>query len=103
MPCGARMPYSSLSPPPTLTCIGVQVGKLEGEEGGTAWTTGIAEVQLPIDYKLSNIEATEEAKRMLQERRPFMNRPRPPSTTLPASYSADFFQRGREYAEKLKR
>ncbi|CAI5968715.1 unnamed protein product [Closterium sp. NIES-65] len=43
----------------------LQVGKLEGEEGGTAWTTGIAEVQLPIDYKLGNIEATEEAKRML--------------------------------------
>ncbi|CAI5997305.1 unnamed protein product [Closterium sp. NIES-65] len=81
----------------------LQVGKLEGEEGGTAWTTGIAEVQLPIDYKLGNIEATEEAKRMMQERRPWMNRPRPPSTTLPASYSADFFQRGREYAEKLKR
>ncbi|CAI5491914.1 unnamed protein product [Closterium sp. Naga37s-1] len=81
----------------------LQVEKLEGEEGGTAWTTGIAEVQLPIDYKLGNIEATEEAKRMMQERRPWMNRPRPPSTTLPASYSADFFQRGREYAEKLKR
>ncbi|EPS62120.1 hypothetical protein M569_12673, partial [Genlisea aurea] len=38
-------------------------------ESTTQWTTGIAEIQLPIEYKLRNIEETEAAKKLLQEKR----------------------------------
>eukprot|EP00741_Cyanophora_paradoxa_P008998 tig00001424_g8711.t1 len=40
------------------------------EDTAGAWLTGIMEVQLPIDYKLKNIEETEAAKRrMIEERK----------------------------------
>ena len=54
-----------------------------------------------LRYKLKNIEETEAAKKQLQDKRPFVGRGRTQSS-IPASYSADFFQRGREYAEKLR-
>ncbi|KAG0576089.1 hypothetical protein M758_5G054200 [Ceratodon purpureus] len=79
----------------------LKVRRRNGEESSTQWTTGIAEVQLPIEYKLKNIEETEAAKKQLQDKRPFVGRGRTQSS-IPASYSADFFQRGREYAEKLR-
>lgn len=79
----------------------LKVRRRNGEESSTQWTTGIAEVQLPIEYKLKNIEETEAAKKQLQDKRPFVGRGRNQSS-IPASYSADFFQRGREYAEKLR-
>jgi len=34
----------------------LSVRKLEGEETADRWLTGIVEVQLPMDYKLKNIE-----------------------------------------------
>ncbi|KAL2608442.1 hypothetical protein R1flu_027015 [Riccia fluitans] len=80
----------------------LKVRRRNAEESSTQWTTGIAEVQLPIEYKLKNIEETEAAKKQLQDKRPFVGRGRPQSS-IPASYSADYFQRGREYAEKLRR
>jgi hypothetical protein len=47
---------------------GVKVKVGDGSRGpGIAWTTGIAEVALPIDYKLQNIEATELAKKRVEE------------------------------------
>ena len=52
-------------------------------------------------YKLRNIEETEAAKKLLQEKR-LMGRPKSESS-IPSSYSADYFQRGRDYAEKLRR
>ncbi|KAK4787096.1 hypothetical protein SAY86_010929 [Trapa natans] len=79
----------------------LKVKKRSGEEGSTQWTTGIAEIQLPIEYKLRNIEETEAAKKLLQEKR-LMGRTRSESN-IPSSYSADYFQRGRDYAEKLRR
>jgi hypothetical protein len=36
---------------------------------GSAWSTGIAEVSLPLDFKLKNIEATEAARKRLEEER----------------------------------
>lgn len=40
-----------------------------GENSDLTWTTGIAEVALPIDFKLKNIEATEAArKKQLEDR-----------------------------------
>jgi hypothetical protein len=39
----------------------------KGDGTGLAWTTGIAEVALPIDFKLRNIEATEAARRKQEE------------------------------------
>lgn len=39
-----------------------------GEGSGPgSWSTGIAEVALPIDYKLQNIEATEIARKKVEE------------------------------------
>ncbi|XP_051118864.1 protein COP1 SUPPRESSOR 2 isoform X2 [Andrographis paniculata] len=79
----------------------LRVKRRNSEENSTQWTTGIAEVQLPIEYKLKNIEETEAAKKLLQEKR-FVGRAKPESS-LPSSFSADFFQRGRDYTEKLKK
>lgn len=79
----------------------LKVKRRNSEESSTQWTTGIAEVQLPIEYKLRNIEETEAAKKLLQEKR-LMGRPKS-DLNLPSSYSADYFQRGKDYAEKLRR
>ncbi|GAV91833.1 Hep_59 domain-containing protein [Cephalotus follicularis] len=79
----------------------LKVKKRNSEESSTQWTTGIAEVQLPIEYKLRNIEETEAAKKLLQEKR-LMGRTKS-EFSIPSSYSADYFQRGRDYAEKLRR
>ncbi|KAE8648310.1 protein COP1 SUPPRESSOR 2 [Cucumis sativus] len=79
----------------------LKVKRRNSNESSTQWTTGIAEVQLPIEFKLKNIEETEAAKKLLQEKR-FVGR----STSefsIPSSYSADYFHRGRDYAEKLRR
>lgn len=51
-------------------------------------------------YKLKNIEETEAAKKLLQERR-LVGRTKT-ELSIPSSYSADYFQRGRDYAEKLR-
>ncbi|PON88805.1 Hepatocellular carcinoma-associated antigen [Trema orientale] len=79
----------------------LKVKKRNSEESSTQWTTGIAEVQLPIEFKLRNIEETEAAKKLLQEKR-LMGRSKS-EFSIPSSYSADYFQRGRDYAEKLRR
>ncbi|KAJ4825587.1 Protein COP1 SUPPRESSOR 2 [Turnera subulata] len=79
----------------------LKVKRRNSEESSTQWTTGIAEVQLPIEYKLKNIEETEAAKKLLQEKR-LMGRAKS-EISIPSSFSADYFQRGRDYAEKLRR
>lgn len=79
----------------------LKVKRRNSEESSTQWTTGIAEIQLPIEYKLRNIEETEAAKKLLQEKR-LTGRVKTDSS-IPSSYSADYFQRGRDYAEKLRR
>ncbi|KAK1413534.1 hypothetical protein QVD17_35309 [Tagetes erecta] len=79
----------------------LKVKRRNSEESSTQWTTGIAEIQLPIEFKLKNIEETEAAKKLLQEKR-LMGRTKTEST-IPSSYSADYFQRGKDYAEKLRR
>ncbi|KAF8401192.1 hypothetical protein HHK36_012123 [Tetracentron sinense] len=79
----------------------LKVKKRNSEESSTQWTTGIAEVQLPIEYKLRNIEETEAAKKLLQDKR-LVGRSKA-ELSIPSSYSADYFQRGRDYAEKLRR
>ncbi|KAK1279276.1 hypothetical protein QJS04_geneDACA004744 [Acorus gramineus] len=81
----------------------LKVRKRNSEESSTQWTTGIAEVQLPIEYKLRNIEETEAAKKLLQEKRLAGRTKSELSASMPSSYSADYFQRGRDYAEKLRR
>lgn len=79
----------------------LKVKRRNSEESSTQWTTGIAEVQLPMEYKLKNIEETEAAKKLLQEKR-LMSRTKTDSS-IPSSYSADYLQRGKDYAEKLRR
>ncbi|GMH24461.1 hypothetical protein Nepgr_026304 [Nepenthes gracilis] len=79
----------------------LKVRKRNSEESSTQWTTGIAEVQLPIEYKLRNIEETEAAKKLLHERR-LMSKTKTESS-FPSSHSTDYFQRGKDYAEKLRR
>ncbi|KAK2430605.1 protein COP1 SUPPRESSOR [Trifolium repens] len=80
----------------------LKVKKRNSEESSTQWTTGIAEIQLPIEYKLKNIEETEAAKKLLQEKRLMVGRTKS-DFSIPSSYSADYFQRGRDYAEKLRK
>lgn len=79
----------------------LKVRKRNSEESSTQWTTGIAEIQLPIEYKLKNIEETEAAKKFLHEKR-FMGCPKTESTS-PWTHNPDYFQRGKDYAEKLRR
>ncbi|KAJ7977770.1 Hepatocellular carcinoma-associated antigen 59 [Quillaja saponaria] len=79
----------------------LKVKRRNSEESSTQWTTGIAEIQLPIEYKLKNIEETEAAKKLLQEKR--LTGRTKSEFSIPSSYSADYFQRGRDYAEKLRR
>ncbi|BAF12125.1 protein COP1 SUPPRESSOR 2 [Oryza sativa Japonica Group] len=79
----------------------LKVRKKNSEESSTQWTTGIAEVQLPIEYKLRNIEETEAAKKMLQEKR--LAGKTKSDANIPSSYNADFFHRGKDYTEKLRR
>ncbi|KAK3002164.1 hypothetical protein RJ639_021702 [Escallonia herrerae] len=79
----------------------LKVKRRNSEESSTQWTTGIAEIQLPIEYKLRNIEETEAAKKLLQEKRLMGRTKTDPS--IPSSYSADYFQRGKDYAERLRR
>ncbi|XP_057966570.1 protein COP1 SUPPRESSOR 2 [Malania oleifera] len=79
----------------------LKVKRRNSEESSTQWTTGIAEVQLPIEYKLKNIEETEAAKKLLQDKR-LMGRTKT-ELSIPSSYSADYFQRGKDYAEKLRK
>ena len=47
--------------------------KPAAEEGGGTdqWMTGIVEVQLPVEYRLANIEATEAAKAKLLDKQRF--------------------------------
>ncbi|CAA0830611.1 Unknown protein, partial [Striga hermonthica] len=52
-------------------------------------------------YKLRNIEETEASKKLLQEKK-LVGRAKAESS-LPSSFSADFFQRGKDYAEKLRK
>ncbi|XP_074276066.1 protein COP1 SUPPRESSOR 2 [Silene latifolia] len=79
----------------------LKVTKKNSEESSTQWTTGIAEIQLPIEYKLKNIEETEAAKKLLQEKR-LTGRSKTESGSS-YSHNADYFQRGKDYAEKLRR
>lgn len=80
----------------------LKVKKRNSEESSTQWTTGIAEIQLPIEYKLKNIEETEAAKKVLHEKR-FTGKPKTESTSPWSSQNPDYFQRGKDYAEKLRR
>ncbi|KAL0431160.1 UNVERIFIED_CONTAM: protein COP1 SUPPRESSOR 2 [Sesamum radiatum] len=79
----------------------LKVKRRSSQENSTQWTTGIAEVQLPIEFKLRNIEETEAAKKLLQEKR-FVGRAKAESS-IPSSFSADFFQHGKDYAEKHRK
>lgn len=50
---------------------------------------------------MRNIEETEAAKKLLQEKR--LTGRAKSDFSIPSSYTADYFQRGRDYAEKLRR
>ncbi|KAK0588260.1 hypothetical protein LWI29_036831 [Acer saccharum] len=86
---------------PFLHKITLKVKKRNSEESSTRWTTRIAEIQLPKEYKLKNIEETEAANKLPQEKR-LMGRTKS-EFSIPSSYSADYFQRSRDFAEKLRR
>lgn len=79
----------------------LKVKRRNSEESSTQWTTGIAEVQLPMEYKLRNIEETEAAKKLIQEKR-LMSHTKTESR-VPSSYTADYFQRWKDHADKLKK
>ncbi|KAI4349833.1 hypothetical protein L6164_010382 [Bauhinia variegata] len=56
--------------------------------------------KIPEHLKLRNIEETEAAKKLLQEKR--LGRTKS-EFSITSGYSADYFQRGKDYAEKLRR
>ncbi|KAK4406861.1 protein COP1 SUPPRESSOR 2 [Sesamum angolense] len=58
-------------------------------------------VEDPNMYKLKNIEETEAAKRLLQEKR--LVGLAKAESSIPSSFSADFFQHGKDYTEKLRK
>ncbi|XP_071932312.1 protein COP1 SUPPRESSOR 2 isoform X2 [Coffea arabica] len=80
-----------------MKCPNVSL-RLRGEIQRKALCSGL--LVLPR-YKLRNIEETEVAKKLLQEKR-LMGRTKTDSS-IPSSYSADYLQRGKDYAEKLRR
>eukprot|EP00455_Lapot_gusevi_P013919 TRINITY_DN16882_c0_g2_i1.p1 TRINITY_DN16882_c0_g2~~TRINITY_DN16882_c0_g2_i1.p1 ORF type:complete len:289 (+),score=65.14 TRINITY_DN16882_c0_g2_i1:32-868(+) len=62
------------------------------EEAGERWLAGIAEVHLPIEYKIKNIERTEVAK---QEK--FANRTKTmPNVPMPQNISVNFARHNRD-------
>ncbi|KZV23345.1 hypothetical protein F511_02246 [Dorcoceras hygrometricum] len=79
----------------------LKVKRRNAGESSTQWTTGIAEIQLSIEYKLRNIEETEAAKKLLQEKR--LAGHAKVESSIPSSFSADFSQRGKDHAEKLRK
>jgi hypothetical protein len=48
----------------------LKVGKPSEEDASDRWMTGIEEVELPVEHRLNNIEATEKAKAALLNREP---------------------------------
>jgi len=66
----------------------------EDEVSGERWLAGIAEVQLPITYKLKNIEETELAKQELFAKKGKRKEKEGP---LPANYNADFIRHKKEW------
>eukprot|EP00457_Paulinella_chromatophora_P006982 gb/GEZN01007002.1/.p1 GENE.gb/GEZN01007002.1/~~gb/GEZN01007002.1/.p1 ORF type:complete len:372 (-),score=94.13 gb/GEZN01007002.1/:455-1570(-) len=67
------------------------------EESGDRWLAGIAEVSLPIAFKIKNIEQTELAKQKLFQA-PLVKSGSGPSSA-PTNMSKDFRTHRREYAE----
>eukprot|EP00808_Paulinella_micropora_P029996 g50135.t1 len=70
------------------------------EESGDRWLAGIAEVSLPISYKIKNIEATEKAKQELFMK-PLQKTGTGPSAA-PVDISKDFRTHRREWAEQKR-
>jgi len=69
------------------------------------WLTGIAEFQLPMDYKIKNIEATEAAKRNLiaskQANLRKKQNPEPTFSQMPRSITADYAQHRKTNFEEV--
>eukprot|EP00898_Chlorokybus_atmophyticus_P003390 jgi/Chlat1/4051/Chrsp26S04105 len=82
----------------------LKINKKQKEQGGMeAWATGIVEVPLGVNFKLANIEATEDAKRKLLDQKKQPRPAAPQSKPLhPASFSANFNQHGKDHAKKLR-
>lgn len=69
------------------------------------WLTGISEFQLPLDYKIKNIEATDAAKRNLiaskQANLQKKENPEPTFSQLPRSVTADYRQHRKTHFEEV--
>jgi len=69
----------------------LQTPKPKPEDNPGNWLTGIVEVELPIEYKLANIEATETARRkILEEKKAKANQPQ--IQIIPSNYNANYDQ-----------
>ena len=58
----------------------------DNDEAGERWLAGMAEYELPLEYKLKNIEQTEEAKKKLLEPKPKHEK----IFDIPRNYNQDF-------------
>ncbi|KAL4354624.1 hypothetical protein GQ457_06G030630 [Hibiscus cannabinus] len=73
----------------------LKVKKRNSEESSTQWTTGIAEIQVTKYRGNRGCQKASSRKAVHGRAKSEVN--------IPSSYSADYFQRGRDYAEKLRR
>ena len=60
-----------------------------GGEAGERWLAGMKEVELPIEYKLKNIEQTERAKQLLLQAKPKHDR----LLNIPRNFNQDYTSR----------
>lgn len=78
-----------------------EAGHAAGEvEDANRWLAGIAEVELPAEERIANIEATEAAKhRMMEERAKRLAQGGGPTMSIPNNYNANFHAHRRETAQ----
>jgi hypothetical protein len=78
-----------------------EAGHAAGEvEDANRWLAGIAEVELPAEERIANIEATEAAKhRMMEERAKRLAQCGGPAMSIPNNYNANFHAHRRETAQ----
>jgi len=69
------------------------------------WLTGISEFQLPLEYKIKNLEATEAAKRnLIASKQASLKKranPEPVFSQLPRSVTADYAQHRKTHFEEV--
>ncbi|CAM9929096.1 unnamed protein product [Choristocarpus tenellus] len=78
---------------------------MDGEMGSgaqIAWNTGLAEIALPIEFKLRNMEATQAAREKLEKQREARRKGPGQSSSLVGSLTANYSHHQREWALNMR-